>query len=72
MKYLMSKKWWSAAGTRAIKTMAQAALSMFTVGAFASEIDWIKVGSVAFVAGVFSLVTSLAGLPEVKQEYEEG
>lgn len=68
MRYLKNKKWWDAAGTRAIKTMAQTALSMFTIGAALKEIDWITVVSVTVVAGVYSLVTSLAGLPEVEDE----
>lgn len=68
MKYLKSKKWWDAAGTRAIKTMAQTALGMLTIGAAVKDIDWIAVVSVAVVSGVYSLVTSLAGLPEVEDE----
>lgn len=71
MKYLISKEWWIAAGTRAIKTVAQTALGMFTVGAAMNEIDWINIVSVGVVAGAYSLITSLAGLPEIKQDYEE-
>lgn len=67
MRNLTSKEWWSAAAVRAVKTMAQTALGMFTVGAAMSEVDWIKLVSVAAVAGVFSLITSLAGLPEVEE-----
>lgn len=70
MKYLTSKKWWVAAGTRAIKTMAQVALSMFTIGAAINEVNWVNLASVTVVAGAYSLITSLAGLPEVKQDYE--
>lgn len=71
MNYLTNKKWWIAAGTRVIKTMAQTALGVITVGAALKDIDWISVASVAVVAGVYSLITSLAGLPEV-DEKEEG
>ena len=58
-------KWIKAAGVRAIKTMAQTALSMITVGTVLSEVDWVMIASAAVVAGVYSLLTSLAGLPEL-------
>ena len=61
-------KWLKAAGIRAIKTVAQTAVGMITVGAAMHEIDWIQIGSVALVAGVLSMLTSIAGLPEVKEE----
>lgn len=60
-------KWIKAAGTRALKTMAQTAASMITVGAALTDIDWITVGSVSVVAGLLSLLTSVAGLPELKE-----
>lgn len=59
-------KWIKAAGIRAIKTVAQTAVGMITVGAAVSEINWTYVVSVSVVAGVCSLLTSLAGIPEVK------
>ena len=65
MSCLKNKKWWEAAGTRAIKTAAQAALSLLTVGQFFFDIDWGGVLSVSAVAAIVSLITSLAGLPEV-------
>lgn len=58
-------KWAKAAGVRAIKTVAQTAVGMITVGAAVSEINWTYVASVSVVAGVCSLLTSLAGIPEV-------
>ena len=64
------KKWIKAAGIRAIKTFAQSFVSMITVGAAISEVNWAYVGSVACVASVLSLMTSLAGLPEVKDSEE--
>lgn len=64
------KKWAKAAGIRAIKTVAQTAVGMITVGAAINEINWGYVASVAVVAGVASLLTSVAGLPEVKVEGE--
>lgn len=59
-------RWAYAAGIRAVKTMAQTALSLITVGAAVEEVSWINVASVALVAGVYSIVTSIAGLPEVE------
>ena len=59
-------KWIKAAGIRAIKTVAQTAVGMITVGAAISEINWVYVASVSAVAGVASLLTSLAGIPEVE------
>ena len=61
-------KWVQAAAVRAIKTMAQTALAMFTVGQAMSEVDWAYVGSVAAAAGIYSVLTSLVGLPEVDDE----
>ena len=60
-------KWFKAAGIRAVKTMAQTALSLFTVGQMVSEVDWTLVVSSAIVAGVYSMLTSIAGLPELKE-----
>ena len=59
-------KWIKAAGIRAIKTVAQTAVGMITVGAAISEINWVYVASVSAVEGVASLLTSLAGIPEVE------
>ena len=61
----MNKKWFKAAGMRAIKTVAQTAVSMLTVGQAFFDINWINIISVSAVAGVISLLTSVAGLPEV-------
>lgn len=61
------KEWIKAAGVRAIKTIAQTAVSLITVGATISEVDWLMVGSASLLAGILSLLTSVAGLPELKQ-----
>lgn len=66
------KAWAKAAAIRAVRTVAQTALGMFTVGMAANEIDWRYVASVSLVAGVFSILTSVAGLPEVPAEDHEG
>ena len=60
-------KWFKAAGIRAVKTMAQTALSLISVGAVMSDINWMMVGSASLVAGIYSMLTSVAGLPEVKE-----
>ena len=60
--------WAKSAGIRAIKTMAQTAVAMLTVGQAVSEIDWVNVVSVSFVAGLCSILTSIGGIPEVKEE----
>lgn len=62
------KKWAHAAGVRAIRTVAQTALSLFSVGMVLQEVDWMMVASASVVAGIYSLLTSVAGLPEVDGE----
>lgn len=61
------KKWVKAAGIRAVKTFAQTAISMLTVGQAFIEVNWINVLSVSGVAAVISILTSVAGLPEVEE-----
>ena len=68
MKNVFTSQWFKAAGIRAIKTMAQTALGMFTVGLAVEEVAWMNVASVSLVAGIYSLITSIAGLPEVESE----
>lgn len=64
----MTKKWIKAAGIRAVKTVAQTAIATIGTTAIMSEVDWIMVGSASLLAGILSLLTSIAGLPEVKNE----
>ena len=59
-------KWLKAAGIRAVKTFAQTAASLITVGALMSEINWGLVFSAATVAFIYSVLTSIGGLPEIK------
>lgn len=61
------KKWIKAAGIRAIKTVAQTAIATIGTSAAMGEVNWIMVGSAALLAGILSLLTSVAGLPEVKE-----
>lgn len=62
------KEWAKFAAVRAAKTMAQTAIAMgmITVGTALSEVNWIYVGSVSLTAGILSILTSIAGLPEVE------
>lgn len=68
----MSKTWWKAAGIRALRTFAQAAIAAIGTTALITEVNWLVVGSTAALAAVLSLLTSLAGLPEVKEEGDDG
>jgi hypothetical protein len=60
-------KWLKAAGVRAIKTVAQTAVSTIGTSALIGEVNWVLVGSAAALAGILSLLTSVAGLPELKE-----
>ena len=61
----MGKAWWKAAGVRAIKTVAQCAVATIGTAVLISEVNWMAVVSASALAGVLSLLTSVAGLPEV-------
>ena len=60
-------KWLRAAGVRPIKTVAQTAVATIGTGAVISEVDWRMVLSASILAGILSLLTSIAGLPEVEK-----
>lgn len=70
MKTLKSKTWWKAAGIRAVKTMAQAAIATIGASTMITETNWVMVGSATAMAGLLSILTSVAGLPEVDAEQE--
>lgn len=61
-----TKKWFKCAGVRALKTFAQTAVAMITVGSAVTDVDWIAVLSVSATAAVASVFTSIGGLPEVE------
>lgn len=61
-----TKKWLKAAGIRAVKTVAQTAVATIGTTAVMSEVNWVMVASASALAGILSLLTSVAGLPEVK------
>lgn len=59
------KSWWKAAGIRAIKTLCQTAIALIGTTAVMEQVNWIAVGSASLLAAILSLLTSLAGLPEL-------
>jgi len=65
------KIWLKAAGIRSIKTMAQTAIATIGTSAAMGDVNWALVGSAALLAGILSILTSLAGLPEVEAEEEQ-
>lgn len=68
MKNVKVKEWWKCAGVRAVKTVAQTAVATIGTAAVMSQVDWKMAVSASVLAGILSLLTSVAGLPEVKTE----
>ena len=64
----MTKKWFKAALIRALKTVAQSAVATIGTTAMLSEVDWVMVTSTSLLAGLLSILTSIGGLPEVKED----
>ena len=62
----MDKKWLKAAGVRAIKTIAQTAVATIGTSVVLGDVDWLMVVSASSLAGILSVLTSIAGLPEVQ------
>ena len=62
-----TKQWFKAAGVRAVKTMAQTAIATIGASATMGEVNWVMVGSASLLAGILSVLTSIAGIPEVKE-----
>ena len=68
MRKVFTKEWFHAAGIRAIKTVAQTAVATIGTAAVMSSVDWKMVVSASVLAGILSMLTSVAGLPEVEDE----
>ena len=68
MKYLTSTEWWQASLIRALKTICQTLIAMIGTSILIEQVGWKVVASSAILAGVLSILTSLAGLPEVDTE----
>lgn len=66
------KQWIKSAGVRALKTIAQTSIATIGTSAVIGDVNWVMVGSASLLAGVLSLLTSIAGLPEVKIEEGDG
>mgnify|MGYP002508310726 FL=1 len=72
MKNVILKEWWKAAGIRAVKTICQTAVATIGTATVLEEVNWLMILSSSLLAGLLSILTSLAGLPEVKEEGGEG
>ena len=66
MKKYDTRQWIKCSLIRAIKTMSQTAVSLITVGNLVSDMDWVAIFSIALTSGIASILTSIAGLPEVE------
>ena len=68
MNKAFTKEWWAAAGVRALKTVCQTAIASIGTAVVMSDVNWVAVISASLLAGILSLLTSLAGLPELEDK----
>lgn len=68
MREVFTARWWEAAGIRALKTVCQTAVATIGTAAVLGEVNWLTVASASVLAGVLSLLTSVAGLPELDEK----
>lgn len=71
MKNIFTLEWLKAAGIRALKTVAQTAIATIGTTALMNEVNWIMVASASLLAGILSLLTSISGLPELKNKEDK-
>lgn len=64
----MNKNWWKCAGIRALKTICQTAIASIGTATVMEDVNWLMIGSASLLAGILSLLTSLAGLPELENK----
>lgn len=70
MKKVFTKEWFKCSGIRALRTVAQTAIATIGTSAVMADVNWIMVGSASLLAGVLSVLTSIAGLPEATKAEE--
>ena len=68
MNNLFSKQWWKASLMRCVRTVSQTAIATIGAAAVLSDVNWLMVISASILAGLLSILTSIAGLPEVKED----
>lgn len=68
MKKAFSKEWWIAAGIRALRTLCQTAIATIGTAVVMSDVNWLAVASASVLAAILSLLTSIAGLPELEDK----
>ena len=71
MKNIFTLEWLKAAGIRALKTVAQTAIATIGTTALMNEVNWVMVASASLLAGILSLLTSISGLPELKNKEDK-
>ena len=71
MNQLSNSEWWAAAATRALKTICQTAVALIGTATYIQDVSWSLIFSASLLSGIMSILTSLAGLPEVEADVNE-